>query len=305
MSMGSVMTANHPASTFVEDAVQAIKKETNGALEIQFFPNSLLGSEASMQSQLRSGAIDFAVHSCAFLQTVVSVAGIPGIPYAYNDYKTLWASLNGDLGTYIKAALEKAGMTAFKIVDNGFRHTTTSVRPINTVADFAGLKIRVPPGALLTSLFAALGAAPVTITLAELYSSLQTKIADGMENSLVNLDALKAYEVQKYCSKTGHTWDGLWLIARTKSWKEFPQEVREVIPTPADYFFPRRRRHFARSRGHQWNSVLSLIVSRCSVRATQRSPTALSRSSIVSKHLLASGSSTNCQRCSAGCSSGL
>src|SRR6516165_10414707 len=77
------------------------------------------------------------------------------------------------------------------------------------------------------------------------------------------------------------------------------------MPTPADYFLPRRRRHFARSRGHQWNSVLSLIVPRCSVRATQRSPTALSRSSIVSKHLLASGSSTNCQRCSAGCSSGL
>jgi hypothetical protein len=51
--------------------------------------------------------------------------------------------------------------------------------------------------------------------------------------------------------------------------------------------------------------VLSRIMSRCSVRDTQRSPTALSRSSIVSKHLLASGSSTNCQRCSAGCSSGL
>jgi TRAP-type transport system periplasmic protein len=246
MSMGSVMTANHPASTFVEDAVQAIKKETNGAVEINFFPNSMLGSEASMQSQLRSGAIDFAVHSCTFLQTVVPVAGIPGIPYAYNDYNTLWASLDGDLGAYIKAALEKAGMTAFKIVDNGFRHTTTSVRPINTVADFEGLKIRVPPGPLLTSLFAALGAAPVTITLGELYTSLQSKVADGMEASLVNLEALKAYEVQKYCSKTGHTWDGLWLMVRTKSWKEFPQEVREVIQRNFESFALRQQKEFAR-----------------------------------------------------------
>jgi TRAP-type C4-dicarboxylate transport system substrate-binding protein len=95
-------------------------------------------------------------------------------------------------------------------------------------------------------LFQTLGAAPVTITLGELYTSLQTKVVDGMENSLVNLDALKVYEVQKYCSKTGHTWDGLWLMARTKSWKEFPQDVREVIQRNFEDHAVRQQKEFAR-----------------------------------------------------------
>jgi tripartite ATP-independent transporter DctP family solute receptor len=246
LSMGSPMPTSHPASTFVEEAVQAINKETNGAVEINFFPNSMLGSEGSVNSQLRSGAIDLAVHSCTFLQTVVPVAGIPGVPFAFNDYKTLWASLDGDLGAHIKAALEKQGMTAFKIVDNGFRHTTTGSRPINTVADFKGQKIRVPPSPMLTSLFTTLGASPVTITIAELYTALQTKIADGMENSLVNLEALKVFEVQKYCSMTGHSWDGLWLMARTKSWEEFPADVRAVIQRNFEDYAVRQQKEFAR-----------------------------------------------------------
>ena len=246
MSMGSVMPTSHPASTFVAEATEAIKNETNGAVQINFFPNSMLGSEPNLFSQLRSGAIDFAVLSCSFLQAAVPVAGIPGVAFAYNDYATLWKSLDGDLGAFIKTALEKVGLTPFKIVDNGFRHTTTSSRPINTVADVAGLKIRVPPSPLLTSLYATLGAGPTTIQLGELYTALQTNVVDGMENSLVNLEALKVYEVQKYCSKTEHSWDGLWLLARTKSWNELPSEIRSVIQRNFEDHATRQQQEFAR-----------------------------------------------------------
>lgn len=246
MSMGSVMPTSHPASTFVAAATEAIKTQTNGAVQIDFYPNSLLGSEAGLYSQLRSGAIDFAALSCSFLQTAVPVAGIPGVAFAYSDYAALWKSLDGDLGAFIKTALEKVGLTAFKIVDNGFRHTTTSSRPINTVADVVGLKIRVPPSPLLTSLFATLGAGPTTITIGELYTALQTKVADGMENSLVNLEALKVYEVQKYCSKTRHSWDGLWLLARTASWNELPSDMRSVIQRNFEDHATRQQEEFAR-----------------------------------------------------------
>lgn len=228
-TMGSPMTGNHPTSTAIEAAVAAIRKETGDAVQINFFPNSALGSEASMQSQLRSGAIQFAVHSCTFLQTLVPVAGLPTVPFAFDGYKTLWASLNGDLGAIISTDLEKAGMRPFKIVDAGFRHTTNSVRPITSVDDMRGLKIRVPPAPMLTAFFSLMGAAPATITLGELYSALQTKIVDGMEGSLINLDAINAPEVQKYCSKTGHAWDGLWILGRSATWKDLPEEVRAVI----------------------------------------------------------------------------
>ena len=80
----------------------------------------------------------------------------------------------------------------------GFRQITTSPKPINMPDDLAGLKIRVPPTPISLSLFQDLGAAPVTLNVAELYTALQTRIVDGQENPLGNIETLKLYQVQKY-----------------------------------------------------------------------------------------------------------
>ena len=245
-TMGSPMPSGHSASTFVAAAAEAIRKETNGAVDILFLPDSQLGTEADMQRQLRSGAIQFVVASCSSLQSIVGVAGMPGVAYAFKDYAQLWAALDGDLGAMIKEALGKVGMLPFKCLDNGFRNVTTSVRPINTVDDLKGLKIRVPPSRLLTSLFESLGASPVTISIGELYSALQTKVADGMENSLVQFQALKIYEVQKYCSLTRHSWDGLWVMTNEKVWAAMPAEQRQIVQNHFDDAVTKQQQDFAK-----------------------------------------------------------
>ncbi|MDE2363541.1 MAG: TRAP transporter substrate-binding protein [Hyphomicrobiales bacterium] len=240
------MPSSHSASTFMAAAVEAIRKETNGAVDILFLPDSQLGTEADMQRQLRSGAIQFVIGSCSSLQQVVNVAGMPGVAYAFRDYDQLWAALDGELGAMTKEALAKVGMIAFKCLDNGFRSVTTSVRPIHSVDDLKGLKIRVPPSRLLTSLFEKLGAAPVTISIGELYSALQTRVADGMENSLVQFVALKIFEVQKYCSLTRHSWDGLWVMTGDKVWSSLPAEQRRIIQRRFDEAVLAQQKDFAR-----------------------------------------------------------
>ncbi|WP_315836621.1 TRAP transporter substrate-binding protein [Bradyrhizobium prioriisuperbiae] len=227
--MGSPMPSRHSASTFMVAAADAIRKESNGAIDILFLADSQLGSEADMQRQLRAGGIHFLVASCSSLQNLTAVAGMPGVAYAFKDYGQLWAAIDGDLGALIKDALGKLGMTAFKCLDNGFRNVTTSTRAVSSVGDLQGLKIRVPPSPLLTSLFQSLGASPTTISIGELYSALQTRIADGMENSLVQFDALKIYEVQQYCALTRHSWDGLWVMSNTRAWDAMPGEQRDLI----------------------------------------------------------------------------
>lgn len=229
LAMGSPMPSRHSASTYMVAAADAIRKESNGAIDILFLADSQLGSEADMQRQLRAGGIPFVVASCSSLQNLTAVAGMPGIAYAFRDYGQVWAALDGELGGLIKASLGKLGMTAFKCLDNGFRNVTTSTRAVNQVGDLQGLKIRVPPSPLLTSLFQSLGASPTTISIGELYSALQTKIADGMENSLVQFEALKIYEVQQHCALTRHSWDGLWVIANTKMWEAMPAEQQTLI----------------------------------------------------------------------------
>lgn len=219
----------HPMNVRAQEAVEAIKKESQGRLVIEIFPNNQLGSDTDMLSQVRSGAIDFFTLSGLILSTLVPVASINGIGFAFPDYPTVWKAMDGELGATIRAAIDKHGLYAFdKIWDNGFREITTSTKPINSPADLAGFKIRVPVSPLWTSMFRAFGAAPTSINFSEVYSALQTHIVDGQENPLAIIETGKLYEVQKYCSLTNHMWDGFWFLANQRSWRRLPAELRDI-----------------------------------------------------------------------------
>ena len=183
-----------------QEAATRIKEATGGRVEIQLFPNNQLGSDTDMLSQLRSGAIDFFSLSGLILSTLVPVASINGIGFAFKDYDTVWNTMDGKLGAYVRGEIGKRGLIAMdKMWDNGFRQITSSTRPIRTPADLKGFKIRVPISPLWTSMFQAFGASPISINFSEVYSALQTKIAEGQENPLSLIEIAKLYEVQKYC----------------------------------------------------------------------------------------------------------
>jgi TRAP-type C4-dicarboxylate transport system substrate-binding protein len=116
-----------------------------------------------------------------------------------------------------------------KVWDSGFRHITSSTKPVVSPADLLNSKIRVPVSPLQTSMFKALGAAPVSINFNELYSALQTKVVEGQENPLALIETARIFEVQKYCSMTGHMWDGFFFLANGKSWARLPKDVQEVV----------------------------------------------------------------------------
>ena len=229
IKVGGVFPSAHPASAAMENACAEIRKQSNESIDIQFFPNAQLGSESAMVSQLRSGAIGITT-SGLILSTLVPIAGITGIAFAFKDYPEVWSALDGDLGAQVRTGMEKVGIYTFpKCLDNGFRHVTTSNKPINTVDDLKNLKIRVPPNPVTVSAFSALGASPTSINLPELYPALQTKIVDGQENPLIVIDTGKFYEVQKFCSMTGHLWDGHWIIANARMWKSLPADAQSLI----------------------------------------------------------------------------
>lgn len=220
----------HPQTVRQMEAVERIKAATNGRVEIQVFPNNQLGSDTDMLSQLRSGAIDFFTLSGLILATLVPPASINGIGFAFKDYDTVWKAMDGKLGAFVRSEIDKRGLIAMeKMWDNGFRQITSSTHPIKSPADLKGFKIRVPVSPLWTSMFQALGAAPVSINFSEVYSALQTKIAEGQENPLSLIQIAKLYEVQKYVSLTSHMWDGFWMLANKKGFQSLPADVQTVI----------------------------------------------------------------------------
>lgn len=220
----------HPMNIRAKEMADAIRAETKGRVDIQIFPNSQLGSDTDMLSQVRSGGVEFFTLSGLILSTLVPAAAITGIGFAFPDYGTVWKALDGDLGAHVRAQIAKSGLVAMdKIWDNGFRQITSSTKPIVTADDLKGMKVRVPPSPLWTSMFKAFDAAPTSINFSEVYSALQTKVVEGQENPLAIISTAKLYEVQKYCSLTNHMWDGFWFLANKKAWERLPEDLRTIV----------------------------------------------------------------------------
>lgn len=221
---------SHPSNIRVAEAVKRIQEETSGAVEITVFPQSQLGGDTDVLAQLRSGGVDFFMLSPLILSTFVPNASLNGIGFAFKDYDAVWAAMDGALGAYVRAEIEKKGLYAFeKIYDNGFRQISSSPKPIASPEDLVNFKIRVPVSPLWTSMFSAFGSAPASINFAEVYTALQTGVVDGQENPLAILSNFKLWEVQKYVSMTNHMWDGFWMLSNRRSWGGLPDNVQEII----------------------------------------------------------------------------
>ncbi len=208
-----------------------IAKESGGRMTLTIFPNSQLGGDNDLLSQCRGGAIEFCQPAGLILASVLPLTSIDGMGFAFKDYSQVWPALDGDLGAYVRSQIQaRAGLVPMeRIWDLGFRQITNTARPINTVGDLAGMKIRVPGAPALVSLFKALGAYPVSMQFAEVYTSLQTHVVDAVEPPLSNVEFAKFYEIAKYCSLTRHVWNGYWICANPEAWNRLPPDLRDLV----------------------------------------------------------------------------
>jgi tripartite ATP-independent transporter DctP family solute receptor len=225
----------HPNNTRAQEAIDRIRTASGGRIDMKLFPFNQLGSDTDLLSQVRSGGVDFFTLAASILSTFVPVTGIVNTGFAFPDYATVWKAMDGSLGQYIRAQVNKSGIVSVsKIMDNGFRQITASTKPIVTPADLRGFKLRVPPAPMLTSLFQALGAGPAPINFNEVYSALQTKVVEGEENGLAIIATARLYEVQKFCSMTSHVWDGYLTLGNRASWAALPKDLQEIVTREID-----------------------------------------------------------------------
>lgn len=146
--------------------------------------------------------------------------------------------MDGDLGEYLREELMAKGVYFIPkgSFENGFHQITCSTRPIRTADDMKGLKIRAPGSAIYQEFWKALGAAPVSMNINNLYTGLKSGAAEAQEDPLDVIELFKLYEVQKYVSVTNHSWSGYNLLANLKLWQRLPHDVQEVIRRTAEKF---------------------------------------------------------------------
>ncbi len=224
------LAVEHPLNVWMVQCWDAVRKETGGRLDVRVFPNSVLGGDTAVLSQLRSGALEFFTLDGGILQSVVPVAAIQGIGFAFKDSAEAFRAFDGRLGDYVRKAIGAAGLYVHpKMWENGMRQITSSKAPVRTVADVANLRIRTPAGALWVDLFKSLGASPTPINFSEVYTALQTRVVDAQENPFAIVNTSRLYEVQKYLSVTNHMWSAYHFLGNANAWRALPAEIRRIV----------------------------------------------------------------------------
>jgi TRAP-type transport system periplasmic protein len=225
--------AESPLHKSLVDMWAAVKQGTGGRVVVQTFPDNdhLAGGDPAALSMLIDGSLDFMTLNGGLIGAVVPAVNIQGIPFAFSDLSQVFAALDGDLGDYLREEMRAKDIYALPhgCFDNGFQQLSSAVKPIHTVADLEGVKVRTPNTPIYIELFEALGAKPVPINIDKLYESLKARIADAQTDPLTVIELFKLYEVQKYVSITNHIWGGFNLIGSLKKWQTLPADVRDII----------------------------------------------------------------------------
>jgi tripartite ATP-independent transporter DctP family solute receptor len=175
-----------------------MKKGSAGKYEVDIFPRGTLGKETDLLQAVRSGAVQFIIASMVSLHRIFPPAQVMMAPYTFRNDAVAWEVFDGPYGQKLLDAMtEKTGIKALAIQDLGFLTITNNKRPTVNPEDFKGIKFRAM-GPLQANMFKALGASAVPIPWPEVYTSLQTGVADGQTNAAFVVRAFKIYEVQKY-----------------------------------------------------------------------------------------------------------
>ena len=219
-----------PGSLF-EASVDAFAACSNKALgdkaEVQTFGSSQLGKDKELLQKLKLGQITFSLPS-SVMSSVADEFGVFEMPYIIKDRNHMRRVQAEMMEVFQKAANAK-GYRIIGLFENGFRHITNNLRPINKPEDLAGVKLRTPKGAWRVKMFKLYGANPTPMAFSEVFTALKTKVIDGQENPYAQIASAKFQEVQKYLSITGHVYTPAYVLVSEKHYSKLPEDVRSGL----------------------------------------------------------------------------
>ena len=197
--------ADYPTTQGDYEFAKLVELRSNGRIKIEVYPGAQLGGERAVIEQVQFGAIDFARVSISPLASFSENFDALQMPYLYRNSDHMWNVLNSKVGDDFLASLAPADFYGLSWFDARARSFYNSVRPVHSVADLAGLKIRVQESALMVGLVEALGAVATPMPFGEVYSAIQTGVIDGAENNWPSYYSTSHYEVAKYFTIDEHT----------------------------------------------------------------------------------------------------
>jgi len=219
----------HSSSVAMNQFRDDLAKASGGQFTVDVFPAMQLGGAAENVQNVRAGTLQMIWVGMAFLSRTVPELEALSLPFQFDSREQAFRVVDGPVGKLLDAKFAEKGLTDLGFMELGARHVTNSKRPIKSVEDLKGLKIRMQPNETHLATFRALGANPVAMDIKELYSAMQQGVVDGQENPFAVIRASRFFEVQKFISNTAHFFDFINVVANRRAFEALPPAQQKLL----------------------------------------------------------------------------
>ena len=223
---------DYPTVVAVKHMSELLEKRSNGKYKIKVFNKGALGTEKETIDQVKIGALDLTRVNISPMNGVCPLTQVPTMPFLFRSVDHMRHSLDGPVGEEILKSCESVGFIGLAFYDSGAR-SIYAKKPIKTVADAKGLKIRVQQSDLWVALVGAMGANATPMPFGEVYTGLKTGLIDAAENNIPSFDTAKHVEAVKYYSKTEHSMAPEMLLMSKVIWDKLPKADQDLIRAAA------------------------------------------------------------------------
>jgi tripartite ATP-independent transporter DctP family solute receptor len=218
---------------------------TNGRIKIEIFHSMQLGGEKEALEQVQVGALEMTRVSVGVVGPIVDDFNAFNLPYVFRSVDHMHKVVDGEIGTDLLNKLEAGGLIGLGYMDAGSRSFYNAKRPIKTIDDLTGLKIRVMQNPIFVEMVNAMGGNGLSVSFNELYTAMQTGVVDGAENNPPTYNSHKHYEIAGNYTLTEHLMVPEIFVFSKKVWDDLPALDRQLIRKAAALVVDKERELWA------------------------------------------------------------
>jgi len=233
LKIGGSQPAENLDSQTMYKFKEVLEEKSDGRIEVEVYPANQIGNMTEMNEAVQSGTQDLSYTSIAYIAgNYVEKLNALAMPYLITEdnLDKVWELLDeGEIGQELQESLNEVGYVNIGFGPLGYRNTTNDTRQIKSPEDYEGIKIRLQPNDAHIKTFETLGASPVGMNFAEVYSALQQGVIDAQENPLSIINDNNFAEVQQYLTIDRHFFDlyGMWMSKKVLD--ELPEDLQEIV----------------------------------------------------------------------------
>ena len=227
--VADTQSQDYPTVQALMFMARLVEEGTAGRHRIRVFHSRQLGEEKDTIEQTRVGAIDLNRTNVAPIGSLIPAANVLALPFLFRSFDHLHKVLDHAIGDEILASSQRHGFVSLTFYDSGSRSIYNSVRPIRTLADMKGLRIRVQQSEVMVEMIKALGAEPVELPYGQVSTGLSTRLIDGAENNWPSYVTTNHYKLAPYYTLTEHTMGPEVLVVSPRAWESLSAEDQNIF----------------------------------------------------------------------------